>query len=203
MKDKISSLALFCGSSDSCSSSYRVLAADLGRGCAERGITLIYGGAKLGLMYSAAEAALSKNGRVVGVIPDFFSDETVVAQNITEQIWVKSMSERKQRMEAMADAFVILPGSLGTMDELFEIVTDAQLGMHRKPIVLLNAFGYYDGLLQQLDIFEREGFLRPFHRNLLSVASSVDEVFEKLSGFQYENSDCWLARYTKNSTAKG
>lgn len=192
------SVAIFCGSSDGKDAKYCRLAADFGRLCAKKGYTIYYGGAKLGLMRAAAEASLAENGKVIGVIPDFFSGDVVVADNITEQIWVKSMGERKQTMEKLADAFVILPGSFGTMDELFEIVTDAQLGLHRKPIVILNAFGYYDLLLKQLEVFQQEGFLRPFHYGLISVAETPEEVFEKLDKFQYSNDLSWLEKHTKH-----
>ena len=108
---------------------------------------------------------------------------------------VKSMSERKQMMERVADAFVALPGSFGTMDELFEILTDAQLGLHKKPIVILNALGYYDFLLEQLDRFEKAGFLRPFHHGLLMSATSVDEVFDKIATYENPNDEAWLAKH--------
>lgn len=198
MNNHVRSVAVFCGSSDGKDAKYVQLAAAFGRLCARNGLAIYYGGAKLGLMGSLAEAALAENGRVVGIIPDFFSGDVVVANNITEQIWVKSMSERKQKMEQLADAFVVLPGSLGTMDELFEIVTDAQLGLHQKPIVILNAFGYYDLLLKQLEIFSQEGFLRPFHHDLISVAAAPEEVFEKLNNFQYSNDLSWLKKHTKH-----
>lgn len=198
MNNHVRSVAVFCGSSDGKDAKYVQLAAAFGRLCARNGLTIYYGGAKLGLMGSLAEAALAENGKVVGIIPDFFSGDVVVANNITEQIWVKSMSERKQKMEQLADAFVVLPGSFGTMDELFEIVTDAQLGLHQKPIVILNTFGYYDLLLKQLEIFSQEGFLRPFHRDLISVAAAPEEVFEKLNNFQYPNDLSWLKKHTKH-----
>ena len=193
----ICSIALFCGSTAGHDVRYRDLAAELGRQCASRGVTLYYGGAKIGLMGAAAETALAGGGRVVGVIPDFFSGDAVVAQNITEQIWVKSMSERKQTLERLADAFVVLPGAFGTMDELFEVLTDAQLGLHRKPIVVLNAFGYYDHLIKQLEMFEKEGFLRTFHSGLRLIATSVEEVFTAVEDFSYSNDPAWLEKYMR------
>ncbi len=199
MNNSVTSVAVFCGSSDGKDAKYCQLAADFGRLCGQNKITVYYGGAKLGMMNAVAEAALSENTAVIGIIPDFFSGDVVVAQNITEQIWVKSMSERKQKMEQLADAFVILPGSFGTMDELFEVVTDAQLGLHRKPIVILNAFGYYDLLIKQLDVFANEGFLRPFHKELISVAASPEDVFRKLSEFSYSNDLAWLEKHTLHS----
>ena len=174
-KPHIRSIALFCGSTAGHDVRYRNLAAELGRQCASRGVTLYYGGAKIGLMGAAAETALAGGGRVVGVIPDFFSDAAVVAQNITEQVWVKSMSERKQTLERLADAFVVLPGAFGTMDELFEVLTDAQLGLHRKPIVVL----------------------KTFHSGLLLIAANVEEVFSAVEGFSYSNDPAWLEKYMR------
>ena len=198
MSEMCRSLALFCGSSDGKDPKFCQLAEDFGRLCAQRGLTLYYGGAKLGLMRAAAEAALEEKGHVIGVMPEIFVDDVVVANNISQMIWVKSMSERKQTLERLADAFVALPGSFGTMDELFEILTDAQLGLHHKPVVILNAFGYYDPLLKQLEIFLNKGFLRPFHHGLLLVAASPEEVFEKLEKYVYPNDQEWLDKHTRS-----
>src|SRR5574344_794541 len=118
-------------------------------------------------------------------------------QKLTKLILVKTMSERKQLLEKIADAFVIFPGSFGTMDELFEIITDAQLGLHAKPIVILNVLGYYDHLLQQLDTFRNEGFLRPCHYDLLHVATSVDELFDKIRNYSNSNDLEWIKAHTK------
>ncbi len=186
------SVALFCGSAEGKNPCYQMVAADFGRKCVKHGLTLYYGGAKLGLMRAAAEAAMREGGKVIGIVPEIFVKDVVVAENITELIWVKSMSERKQTMERLADAFVALPGAFGTMDELFEILTDAQLGLHHCPIVLLNVSGFYDGLLQQLAKFEEEGYLRPFHRSLLAVATSVDEIFTLLQDYHYSNDTDWV-----------
>lgn len=196
-KSIVRSLALFCGSTDGNGTRYRQVAADLGSACAQRGVTLYYGGAKVGLMYAAAAAALADGGKVVGIIPDFFSSQAVVAEDLTEQIVVKSMSERKQKMEQVADAFVVLPGSFGTMDEFFEVLTDAQLGFHSKPIVVLNAFGYYDFLQQQINLFKQEGFLRPFHYDLVRFATTVEEVFTQMAAYAYPNDPEWMRTYMK------
>lgn len=195
MSLNIKSLALFCGSCDGNGDQYVRLAADFGACCADNGLTLYYGGARLGLMRAAAEAAMQKGGRVIGVMPAIFSNNVVVADNVTEMLRVASMSERKQTLEQLADAFVALPGSMGTMDELFEVLTDAQLGLHSKPIVILNAFGYYDFLLNQLMRFEEEGFLRPFHRGLLMSATTVGEVFEKIANYKNSNDEEWLSKH--------
>jgi uncharacterized protein (TIGR00730 family) len=126
------------------------------------------------------------------VAPDLFAKGEVLATNITEMILVKTMSERKQLLEERADAFVVFPGGYGTMDELFEMVTDAQLGLHFKPIAIYNYMGFYDLLIKQLDKFMEEGFLRPFHRSLLIHAENLDELFYKLNTYENTNDHTWL-----------
>ena len=188
------SLALYCGSSTGNNPLYAREAARFGKMCAQKSLTLYFGGGSIGLMGAAAEACLSKGGKVIGVAPDFFTQGEVLATNLTEMILVKTMSERKQLLEEISDAFVIFPGSYGTMDELFEMVTDAQLGMHTKPIVIYNYMGYYDFLLRQLDKFMEEGFLRPFHHSLLLNASDLEELFYKLDTYENTNDRSWLEK---------
>ena len=191
---KYESLALYCGSSTGNNPVYAREAARFGKMCAQKSLTLYFGGGSIGLMGAAAEACLSKGGKVIGVAPDFFTQGEVLATNLTEMILVKTMSERKQLLEEKSDAFVIFPGSYGTMDELFEMVTDAQLGMHSKPIVIYNYMGYYDFLLRQLDKFMEEGFLRPFHHSLLLNASDLEELFYKLDTYENTNDRSWLEK---------
>jgi uncharacterized protein (TIGR00730 family) len=194
---KINSIALFCGSADGFHLKYKELAADFGKCCAQRQITLYYGGAALGLMKSAADACRAHKGKVVGVAPSFFLNSTVIDTTLEELHLVDSISARKQMMERDADAFVTLPGSYGTMDELFEVITDAPLGLHHKPVAILNAFGYYTPLIQQLEIFKNEGFLRDFHFDLLIIATTLDELFEKLEQYKNSNDRHWLDKIKK------
>lgn len=191
---KYQSLALYCGSSTGNNPVYAREAARFGKMCAQKSLTLYFGGGSIGLMGAAAQACLSKGGKVIGVAPDFFTQGEVLATNLTEMILVKTMSERKQLLEEKSDAFVVFPGSYGTMDELFEMVTDAQLGMHTKPIVIYNYMGYYDFLLRQLDKFMEEGFLRPFHHSLLLNASDLEELFYKLDTYENTNDRSWLEK---------
>ena len=190
---KFNTIALFCGSSDG-SHRYGDIAAEFGKQCAEREITLIYGGAAIGLMGKAAAATLKNGGKVIGIAPSFFTQGTVLADFLPEMILVDSMSERKQLFEKMADAFVIIPGSFGTMDELFEILTNAQLGLHQKPVAILNTFGYYNHLIAQIQHFENEGFLQLSHRKLLLVADNIDSLFSQLEEYQYPNQEEWLKK---------
>ena len=194
---KINSIALFCGSAEGTSPQYRELAASFGQMCAEKQITLYYGGAALGLMKAAADACRINNGRVIGIAPSFFSNSTVIDTTLNELHLVNSMSERKQMMERDADAFVALPGSYGTMDEFFEVLTDAQLGLHHKTVAILNAFDYYSPLIQQLEIFKKEGFLKDFHFDLLIVAKTLSELFDKLEHYENSNDRHWLDKIKK------
>ncbi|MBP5496897.1 MAG: TIGR00730 family Rossman fold protein [Bacteroidales bacterium] len=191
---KYQSLALYCGSSVGNNPAYAQEAARFGEMCARKSLTLYYGGGSIGLMGAAANAALDNGGKVIGVAPDFFTKGEVLATNITEMILVKTMSERKQLLEEKADAFVVFPGGYGTMDELFEMITDAQLGLHFKPIAVYNYLGFYDLLLKQLDKFMEEGFLRPFHHSLLISAGNLEELFEKLDAYENTNDHTWLEK---------
>lgn len=194
---KYSSLALYCGSSSGNRPEYAREAALFGAACADRSLTLYYGGGSIGLMWEAARAAMDNGGAVVGVAPDFFARGTVLATNLTEMVYVQTMSERKQYLERNADAFVVFPGGYGTMDELFEMITDAQLGLHSKPVAIYNFMGYYDLLLKQMDKFLEEGFLRPFHHSLLISADNMDELFRKLDAYEDTNDRSWLDKIKK------
>jgi len=189
---KINSIALFCGSADGLHPKYKELASNFGQYCAQHQMVLYYGGAALGLMKTAADACRALHGKVVGIAPTFFSNSTVIDTSLEELYLVDSMSERKQMLERAAEAFVALPGSYGTMDEFFEVLTDAQLGLHHKPVAILNAFDYYTPLIQQLKIFNEEGFLRNFHLDLLIVATTIDELFDKLDRYENSNDRNWL-----------
>lgn len=191
---KYKSLALYCGSSTGNNPEYAREAARFGEMCAAKSLTLYYGGGSIGLMGAAAQASLDHGGRVIGVAPDFFTKGEVLATNITEMILVKSMSERKQLLEEKSDAFVIFPGGYGTMDEFFEMITDAQLGLHFKPISIYNYLGYYDLLIKQLDKFMEEGFLRPFHHSLVIHADNLEELFHRLDTYENTNDHTWLEK---------
>lgn len=188
----INSIAIYCGSGSGLTHEYAKAAYELGKRLAEKNITLYYGGAGLGLMKASSEGVLHNNGKAIGIAPDFFSNKTVITQTSHEIIYVKTMSERKQMFEKLADAFVILPGGYGTMDEFFEVLTDSQLGFHSKPIIIYNINGYYDALIQQLERFGDETFVRPFHRSLFRVANTLDELFDCLESYVSPNDPEWL-----------
>lgn len=174
------SICIFCGSSPGNRPDYLQLARATGRLVAERGLTLIYGGGKVGLMGAVADAALAAGGRVVGIIPQMLLDREVGHPGLTELRVVTTMSERKLMMGELSDAFLTLPGGIGTLDELFEAWTWTQLGLHDKPSGLLNYRGYYDALIQFLDLAVTEGFQRPRHRAALLVDTEVESLLDQL-----------------------
>ncbi len=175
-------ICVFCGSSSGKAPRYARAAEEPGRLRAGRGAGLVYGGGKVGLMGTVADAALAGGGEVIGVIPEAMRTRELAHEGLSELHVVDSMLDRKQMMADLSDGFLTLPGGLGTLDELFEVLTWTQLGIHAKPCGLLNLEGYYDKLLAMLEDCEREGFLRPKHRHLLLVENSLEPLLERLLG---------------------
>ena len=169
------SIAVFCASADGARPEYRATAEDLGRALAARGIGLIYGGAKVGLMGAVADAALGAGGHVVGVIPHVLVDLEVAHDGLSELHVTSTMHTRKALMAEKADAFLALPGGFGTFEELFEVLAWQTLKIHTKPVVLLNVAGFYDTMLTFLDVCDREGMLRGNLKRLL-VATTVEDA---------------------------
>lgn len=174
------SLCVFCGSNPGNRPEYLQAARAAGRLIAQRQLTLVYGGGKVGLMGAVADAALAAGGRVVGVIPQMLLDREAGHPGLSELRVVDTLSERKLIMGELADAFLALPGGIGTMDELFEAWTWTQLELHRKPCALLNQDGYYDALVQFLDYAVAEGFQRPRHRAALLVNTQIEPLLDQL-----------------------
>lgn len=177
----ISSLCVYCGSSSHVSDQYKTAAADLGRALAERGITLVYGGGKVGLMGICADACLQAGGKVIGIIPEFLRRYEVGHGAVTELVVVDNMHERKARMADLSDGFVVLPGGFGTLDEFFEILTWRQLALHDKPIVIANIGGYWDQLTALMGGIVDAGFARPEMRRLWQCVDTVPEIFDALA----------------------
>lgn len=169
----IRSVCVYCGSQAGGRPAYARAAAALGEAIARDGLTLVYGGGRVGLMGVVADAALAAGGRVVGVIPRLLVRKEVAHAGLAELVVTGSMQERKAKMAGLSDAFVALPGGIGTLDELFEMWTWAQLGLHAKPCALINTEGYYDHLVGFLDRAVEEGFLRPGIRSLLRVVPEL------------------------------
>jgi uncharacterized protein (TIGR00730 family) len=187
-------VCVFAGSSPGVRLEYRTAAAALGRVVAVRGMGLVYGGARVGLMGILADAALEAGGEVVGVIPRALVAREVAHAGLTDLHMVESMHERKALMASLSDGFVALPGGWGTLDELFEILTWAQLGLHRKPCGLLNVHGYFDPLLTFVDHSIDEGFVRPEYRRLIAVAEAAGPLLDLMAAATPPTFDKWIDR---------
>ncbi|HEY3741386.1 MAG TPA: TIGR00730 family Rossman fold protein [Bryobacteraceae bacterium] len=173
-------LCVFCGSNSGAARDYSLAAADLGHLIGTRGLGLVYGGSNVGLMGILADAALEAGASVTGVIPRALVEKEVAHRGLTELRIVETMHERKALMADLADAFIAMPGGYGTFDELCEILTWAQLGIHAKPVGLLNTRGYWDPFLRFLDHSVASGFLKPGHRGLIEVRSTAAELVDVL-----------------------
>jgi len=180
----IKSICVYCGSSPGKRDVFVEAAQALGRTLAEREVEIVYGGGRRGLMGALADAALANGGRVVGIIPQSLVDAEIAHRGLTELHVVHTMHERKAEMTRRADALLILPGAWGTLDELFEALTWAQLGIHHLPCGLWNVDGYYDLLLQFLDHTVAERFLKEEDRDLLLVSRELPGLLEKMAAYQ-------------------
>jgi uncharacterized protein (TIGR00730 family) len=190
-------VCVFTGSSGGARAEYRAAAAELGGVLAARGIGLVYGGARVGLMGTLADAALAAGGEVVGVIPAALVAKEVAHTGLTDLRVVESMHQRKAMMADLADAFVALPGGWGTLEELFEVLTWAQLGLHRKPCGLLNVHAYFDGLLAFLSHTIDEGFVRPEYAALMTVATTPGALLDRLATSAPPAVEKWLDRASR------
>lgn len=177
-------LAVYCGSATPSDPVYMEAARTVGRTLAERGIGVVYGGGRLGLMGAVADSALAMGGEVIGIIPEALVNAEVAHHGLTGLEIVKTMHERKARFTELADGFVNLPGGTGTMDELWEALSWAQLGYHQDPIGLLNIAGYYDKLVEFWEHMGRVGFVRPQHQDMLIVASTLDTLLDRMAAHQ-------------------
>ncbi len=187
-------ICVFCGSNLGINPVYREAAIALGGLLAARGIELVYGGGNIGLMGVLADAVLESGGRVIGVIPESLMAREVGHAGLTELRIVKSMHERKALMADLSDGFIAMPGGFGTFEELCEIVTWAQLGIHAKPCGLLNVEGYYDPLLKLFDHAVREGFLREENRRLVLEDRDPQRLLEQMGQFRSPVVDKWIGR---------
>jgi hypothetical protein len=178
---QLRAIAVFCGSRVGLRPEYREAAAEFGRAAARRGLAIVYGGGDIGLMGALARATLAAGGEIVGVIPRFLLEREVGHRGLTRLEVVESMHERKARMAELADAFVALPGGLGTLEELFEVWTWNLLGVHAKPCGLLDAAGYFGPLVGFLDRMVEEGFVSPAHRGILVVEPGAEALLDRLA----------------------
>ncbi len=178
------SIVVFCGSSEGNDPDVLQAAYDLGKTLALNNLTLVYGAAKIGVMGKVALGALDHNGKVIGIIPDFLKLKEVFHTGLTELIVTENMHERKLSMHELSDGIITLPGGFGTLEELFEMITWAQLGLHQKPIGILNTNGFYDDLLKMLRKMVDLGFLKLENYNMLLVEDSIDRLLLKMDEYK-------------------
>ncbi len=178
-------ICVYSGSSFGASPEYATVAASFATACARRGLGIVYGGSSAGLMGVLADAALAAGGEVIGVIPRTMIAEERAHNRLTQLIAVESMHERKHRMAQLSNSFVALPGGIGTLEEVIEIFTWLQLGLHLKPVGLLNAGGFYDPLLHLLDHMRDEQFLTPAHRAMLTVERDSESLLDRLAAIKH------------------
>lgn len=190
------SVCVYCASSVGADPRYVLAARLVGTTLARRGIRLVYGGGRVGLMGAVADAAIASGGQVVGVIPEFLTAREVHHTGVTELIVVHSMHERKAAMAERADAFLALPGGFGTFEELFEVLTWTQLDLQRKPVGLLNVAGFYDGLLDFVDQATRVRLVREEHRAILSASDDIDDLLVRLEAWAPQPTPKWRGELT-------
>lgn len=186
------SIAVFCASSLGYASIFEETAYQLGKMLAQKQITLVYGGGKLGLMGVIANAVMEHGGQVIGVIPRFLSTKEVAHEGITDLIMVETMHERKLRMSDLCEGVIVLPGGFGTLDELAEMLTWAQLGLHQKPIGILNVEGYYDPLDNLFRTMEENGLLKTINRKIALFADNLKELFTLMENYRPIPVKKWL-----------
>ena len=177
------SVAVFCASGLGNDPCYAEAARETGAGLAKEGLRMVYGGSKIGLMGAAADGALEAGGEVIGVLPHFMSLKEIAHEGLTSLIMTDSMQERKLKMHELSDAVIALPGGFGTFEELFEMLTWGQLGLHRKPMGLLNVKGYYDHLERMLDHMSAEGLLKPDYRKMLLIADRLPDLLALMRNY--------------------
>lgn len=190
--NKLTSIAVFCGSSSGNDPDITTQAYLLGETFAKQEITLVYGAAKIGVMGKVAQGALEHKGKVIGVIPEFLKMKEVVHLELSELITTENMHQRKLKIHELSDGFIALPGGFGTFEELFEIITWAQLGLHQKPIGLLNVNGFYDHLISMMKTMVDKGLLKHENHELLIVDQNIESLLDKMCQFKPRLVPKWL-----------
>ncbi|PZR24795.1 MAG: TIGR00730 family Rossman fold protein [Citrobacter freundii] len=187
-------ITVFCGSSFGTDRIFEEVAYQLGKSLTERKIGLVYGGASVGLMGAVANGVLDNGGEVIGVLPDFLQKKELAHKGLTELIIVETMHERKKKMDELCDGTITLPGGFGTMEEFFEMLTWAQLGLHKKPVALLNVNGFYDDLLALTATMVKKGFLKEINRDMLIAGSTIEEVLLKMEEYEAPQVGKWIRK---------
>jgi len=189
-------VTVFCGSSSGSDKIFEEQAYLLGKMLAENKIDLVYGGAKVGLMGAVANGVLQNGGKVIGVLPNFLSVKEIAHEELTELILVETMHERKTKMNELSDGVIALPGGFGTLEELFEMVTWAQLGLHKKPVAILNTNGFYNSLIEMIQKMVVEGFLKEVNQQMLLTSDNISGVLEKMKNYQPPVVAKWITKET-------
>lgn len=185
-------ITVFCASSFGTEKIYEEQAIALGKTLAEQNIELVYGGANVGLMGAVADGALHAGGKVIGVLPNFLRSKEIAHLGLTELILVESMHERKTKMNDLCDGVIALPGGFGTLEELFEMLTWAQLGLHKKPIAILNVNGFYDALITLLQTMTEKGLLKEVNREMLLVSDNIDDLLDQMKNYVAPTVGKWI-----------
>jgi len=185
-------IAVFCGSSTGNNENYKKQAILLGQMMSKKNIDLVYGGAKVGLMGAIAEAVLNEGGKVIGVLPRFLQSKEIAHDQLTQLILVENMHERKTRMHEMSDGVIALPGGFGTIEELFEMLTWAQLGLHKKPVAILNIDGFYDPLVTLLDNMIEKKLLKPKNREMLIIDDHIETLLYRMKNYTAPYLPKWI-----------
>lgn len=185
-------ITVFCGSSSGTEDVYATQATLLGETLAKRNIELVYGGANVGLMGAVADAVLNHGGKAIGVLPNFLRSKEIAHKQLTELILVDTMHERKTKMNDLCDGVIALPGGFGTLDELFEMLTWGQLGLHKKPIAILNVDGYFDALIVFIQTMVEKGLLKEVNQQMLLVSDSIDDLLDKMENYVPPTVGKWI-----------
>ncbi|MBV8326214.1 TIGR00730 family Rossman fold protein [Chryseobacterium sp.] len=188
------SITVFCGSSFGSDTIYEEQAFLLGQTLAQQNIQLVYGGSETGLMGTIANGALSEDGKVTGVLPQFLQAKEIAHKNLTELILVETMHERKTKMNELCDGVIVLPGGYGTLEEFFEMITWSQLGLHKKPIGVLNTDGFYDDLVKLVDNMVDKGFLKQVNKEMLLISDNINDLLEKMKNYQAPTVSKWISK---------
>ncbi|MNX54609.1 LOG family protein YvdD [compost metagenome] len=185
-------ITVFCGSSFGTEAIYKEQATLLGETFAKENIELVYGGANVGLMGALADGVLNNGGKVIGVLPNFLRSKEIAHLGLTELILVESMHERKTKMNDLCDGVMALPGGFGTLEELFEMLTWAQLGLHKKPIAILNINGFYDSLIELTKTMVEKGLLKEANQKMLLVSDNIDDLLNQMKNYTPPTVGKWI-----------
>lgn len=185
-------ITVFCGSSFGTDDLFEKQAYLLGKTLAQKNIELVYGGANVGLMGAVADGVIQNGGKAIGVLPYFLQSKEIAHQNLTELILVDTMHERKTKMNDLCDGVIALPGGFGTLEEFFEMLTWAQLGLHKKPIGILNVNGFFDSLIEFVSTMVAKGFLKEVNQKMILVSDSIDKLLELMEDYEAPSVGKWL-----------